>query len=300
MDYKKIFKNKKMRFKILSALRFVPDKLMLKIQYRIKFGRKLDLKNPKRYTEKIQWYKLNYRNPNMQVCADKCKVREYVKSKGLEHILNDLYAVFKTPEEISFDYLPNEFILKLSNGSSTNVVIEDKSVADIKTIKAKFIDFKKQSGASAGREWCYKSSDAPVIVAERLLRDRNNENGSLRDYKILCFNGEPAYIICVDGRYTDHYCHVVYDTDWNKQNVIIGESSAAANYERPEKLDEMLEYARVLSEEFPVARIDLYCIDGNIYFGEITFFPWSGYMYFKPDGFDYELGKYFLLPEKNN
>lgn len=298
--YKKIFRSKKLRFKILSALQFIPDKPMLKLQYRIKCGRKLDLKNPKRYTEKIQWYKLYYRDPVMQQCADKYWVREYVKSKGLEHILNDLYAVFETPESICLDELPDRFVLKLSNGSSTNLLVEDKHSLDLDQVKAQFKDFYAQSGASAGREWVYKTDQKPVIVAEQYLEDPTNVNRALRDYKILCFNGKPEYIICVDGRYTDQYCHVVYDTQWRKQDVIIGESSAAADYEKPEKFEQMLEIASTLSKDFPAARIDLYHIQGEIYFGEITFFPWSGYMSFTPDSFDEKLGDCFELPAGNH
>lgn len=297
--YKKIIKDPKIRFKILSMLKFVPDKPMLKFQYRVKCGRKLNLENPERYTEKIQWYKLNYRNPLMQQCADKYLVREYVRSKGLENILNELYEVFEKPEDICIENLPEKFVLKLSNGSGTNYICADKSKASIEEIKSTFRGFKAQSGASAGREWVYNTKKEPVIIAEKLLEDPGNENGALRDYKILCFNGKPEYIICVDGRHTDHYCHVVYDSKWNKQDVVIGESSAAANYEKPENFDKMLEIAKVLSKDFPAARIDLYNIQGKIYFGEITFFPWSGYMKFYPDTFDFEMGEKFILPEKN-
>lgn len=298
--YKKIIRSRKLRFRLLSLFRFIPDKTMLKLQYRIKSGRQLNFKNPRRYTEKIQWYKLNYRNPVMQQCADKYLVREYVKSKGLESILNDLYAVFEAPDDIDLTALPEKFVLKLSNGSSTNLLIEDKDKYNLDEIKRRFKDFCAQSGTSAGREWVYNSKQKPVIVAEQYLEDPANENHTLRDYKIFCFSGKPEYIICVDGRYTDHYCHVVYDTDWNKQNVIIGESSAAANYERPDTLQYMLEIAATLSSEFPFARIDLYSIQGKVYFGEITFFPWSGYMEFEPDEFDFVLGEKFELPHASN
>lgn len=298
--YKKIIRNKELRFRILSALRFIPDVPMLRMQYFIKFGRMLNLKSPERFMDKMQWYKIYYRNPAMQQCADKYSVREYVKSKGLEHILNDLYAVYKSPEEIALDALPSRFALKLSNGSSTNLFINDKSKANISDIQQKFRDFFAQSGASAGREWCYQSEKPPVILAEKLLKDQSNPTGTLRDYKIFCFQGKPAYIICVDGRYTSAYCHVVYDVNWNKQNVVIGESSAEAEYPKPEKLSEMLQYAGILSQDFPFARTDFYYLDGKIYFGEITFFPWSGYMRFAPDSFDYHLGELFELPERNN
>ncbi len=250
--------------------------------------------------DKLQWYKLYYRDPTMRLCANKYTVREYVKSKGLDYILNDLYVVFNSPEEIAFDNLPDGFVLKLSNGSSTNMFIRNKSGVDIDAVKQKFRDFVAQSGASAGREWVYKADTPPVIVAEKLLEDSSNADGSLCDYKIFCFNGKPAYTICVNGRGTPDYCHVVYDVNWNKQDVVIGKSSAAADYPKPDKLSEMLECAEILSRDFPFARVDFYCIDGKIYFGEITFFPWSGYMRFTPDSFDYDLGKLFELPERNN
>ena len=297
--YKKIFRSKKLRFRILAMLRFIPDLPMLRLQYRIKCGRKLDLREPVRYTEKMQWYKLYYRDPVMRQCADKYMVREYVQSKGLGHILNDLYAVFATPEQIDLSVLPEKFVLKVSNGSSTNLLCQDKSVLEPEQVRQKFRDFLAQSGSSAGREWVY-SGGKPVIIAEQLLEDPDQPNGALRDYKILCFGGEPAYIICVDGRYTDRYCHVVYDPQWNKQDVTIGQSSSAADYEKPENLEQMLQIARTLSADFPAARVDLYSISGRIYFGEITFFPWSGYMRFTPDSFDRTLGDAFVLPEKNH
>lgn len=296
--YKKIFRSKKLRFRILSMLRFIPDEPMLKLQYRIKCGRPLNLEDPQRYTEKMQWYKLYYRNPLMQQCADKYQVREYVKSKGLGHILNELHAVYESPEQIDLEKLPEKFVLKLSNGSSTNLLCRNKSALDSEVVKQTFRDFLRQSGASAGREWVYQGS-RPVIVAEELLEDPDEADGALRDYKILCFNGQPEYIICVAGRYTEHYCHLVYDTKWNKQDVQIGESSAEGECPRPDTLEQMLEIAKTLSADFPAARVDLYSIRGRICFGEITFFPWSGYMHFKPDSFDTILGEKFRLPEKN-
>jgi len=297
--YKKIIKNKKTRFQILSFLKFIPDRPMLRLQYRIKCGRRLDLSSPTRYTEKIQWYKLNYRDPLMRRCADKYQVRGYIEEKGLGSILNELHGVYPSADALTLDNLPDRFVLKLSNGSGTNLLVENKSELDIQQVRQTFRDFYAQADASAGREWPYKNS-APVIIAEQYLQDPSHCNGSLRDYKILCFNGVPEYIICVDGRHTDHYCHVVYDCDWNKQDVVIGNSSAAANYERPETLDEMLRIARILSEDFPAVRVDLYSIKGKIFFGELTFFPWSGYMYFTPDAFDQTLGDKFILPERNN
>ena len=134
IDYKKIFKSRKLRLAILELLSFIPDKLMIKIQYYIKIGRKLNLKNPQRYTEKLQWYKLNYKNPLMIKCVDKYDVREYVKDCGLENTLNECYGIFNSPDEINFDALPNKFVLKdtLGGGGNSIIICDDKSKANIK------------------------------------------------------------------------------------------------------------------------------------------------------------------------
>lgn len=297
--YKKIFRSKQLRNKIMAMLRFVPDAPIVKMQYRLKCGRMPDLENPRRYTEKMQWYKLYYRDETMRRCADKYLVREYIEKKGLGHLLNELYAVFETPDQINLDILPDKFALKVSNGSGTNLFCRDKASLDPEQVKRQFRDFVVRSNAPSGREWVY-SDGTPVIVAERLLEVSGQPGMDPRDYKILCFNGKPAYIICVDGRYTDSYCHVVYDTQWRKQDVTIADSSSAADYDKPETLEEMLKIAEILSEDFPAARVDLYDIDGKVYFGEITYFPWSGYKRFIPDQFDYTLGDLFVLPEKNH
>lgn len=295
--YKKIIRNKNTRYRILTAMRFIPDAPMLRLQYRMKCGRSLNLKNPKRYTEKIQWYKLFYRDPLMQQCADKYLVRQYVESKGLGHTLNELYDVFETPDDIRLDHLPEKFAMKLSNGSGTNLLCRDKNSLNLPDVQQMFREFQIKSKSSPGREWVY-NSDKNVIVVEKMLENASHPGQDLRDYKILCFNGKPEYIICVDGRHTDNYCHVIYDTQWNKQDVVIARSSNAADYEKPETLGEMLDIARILSEDFPAVRIDLYDIDGKVIFGEMTYYPWSGYKHFQPDEFDYTLGEKFVLRER--
>ena len=296
--YKKIIKSKKLRFKILSALRFIPDEPMLKLQYRIKCGRKLNLKNPQRYTEKLQWYKLYYRDPLMAQCADKYRVREYVESKGLGHILNELYAVFETPEDICFDALPDQFVLKLSNGSGTNLICKDKSQLDLAAVQQQFRDFLRQSGASAGREWVYHTGEKPVILAEKYLEDPEQENGAVCDYKFLCFGGKACYVVYDSQRFTDHRRNI-YDTDWNDLHVASDCPCGETEIPRPENLEDMLAVAETLAGDFPAVRADLYSIQGKIYFGELTFFPWSGYVRYAPDSFDLEVGEKFVLPKAN-
>lgn len=293
-EYKKIIKNQKLRFFILSLLRIIPDKLMLKIQYWIKFRRKLDLNNPRRFTEKIQWYKLFYKDKKMPMCSDKYAVRQYIKSKGLESILNELYCVFDKPDDITLDNLPQKFIMKLSNGSGTNLICHDKSKLNNKCVINDFKWFERKVKANPGREWPYIKSKSVVIV-EKLLEDKEHINNAINDYKIFCYNGKPTYIICISDRYSDKCNHLVYDTDWNKVRVVSEGARLDANIPRPEKLQDMLDIACKLSEDFPFARIDLYLLQDKIYFGEITFYPWSGYMEFEPDEFDFILGEHFSV-----
>ena len=137
LDYKKIFKQRKTRTKILRALNFIPDKTMLKIQYRIKTGHRLNLKNPRRYTEKLQWYKLYYRNPLMIQCVDKYDVRDYVKSKGLEDILIPCYGVFDSAEEIEWGSLSSAFVMKdtLGGGGTSVAIVKDKNAENLEHLK---------------------------------------------------------------------------------------------------------------------------------------------------------------------
>lgn len=293
-EYKKILRNKSVRYSILSLLRFVPDKTMLQLQYRVKFGRKLNLKDPRRFTEKIQWYKLNYKNPEMARCSDKFLVRDYVKEKGLEHILTGLHGVFEKPEEICLDQLPDKFVLKLSNGSGTNLICRDKRELTEEEVIRAFKQYLFKVKANLGREWPYMQTK-PVIIAEELLEDASHLNNAVNDYKIFCYDGKPEYVICISDRYSDRCNHLVYDTQWNKIRVASEGARINEDAPKPENLQEMLDVAAKLSEDFPYARIDLYSLENRIYFGEITFYPWSGYMEFEPDEFDFILGEKFVL-----
>ena len=191
-------------------LKAVPDKQMLELQYYIKHGRRLDLKNPKRYTEKIQWYKLYYRDPIMAQCVDKYRVREYVKSKGLENILNELYGVYDNIEQVEWDKLPDKFAIKTTNGSGTNLFCSNKNSLDIEKVNEQFKNYFEQSNASAGREWVYSDRYRKVIV-ENLLEDKKQTDGSINDYKFLCFNGKPEYIVYDTDRFTNHKRNIYSD-----------------------------------------------------------------------------------------
>ena len=297
-EYKKIIRSQSVRFAILRALKFVPDVIMLKLQYRIKLQRKLDITNPQRYTEKIQWYKLYYRNPLMMQCVDKYNVREYIKGKGLENILNELYFVTDDPEKIDFDSLPMKFALKTTNGSETNIFCKDKSKLDREATKTKLKKFLSMANVSAGREWAYDGS-SKLIIAEKLMEDDSNPDGSISDYKFLCFNGEPEFVVYDCDRFIGHKRNI-YDLKWNNLKIDSDCPQIDREIPKPKNFSEMIEISRILSKDFPAVRVDLYNIKGQIIFGELTFYPWSGYVQFTPDKFDFELGNKFSLPAKNH
>jgi len=295
MDYKKIIKNKELRFKILHNLKFLPDAPMLKLQYKMKMGRNLDLKNPKRWTEKIQWYKKNYRNPLLTKCADKYEVREYIESKGLSSILNKLYGVYDNPEFIYYESLPNRFVMKTTNGSGTNILCKDKSKLNIQNTNELLNLWLKRDNYSVGREWSYKNLN-PKIVVEEFLVDEGNPFDGINDYKFLCFNGKAKFIVFDVDRHVGHKRNI-YDTDWNFIDVYTDHPNFGDVVPKPEGLNEMLNVANRLAEDFPFVRVDLYWVNNKVYFGELTFYPWTGYVQFTPDKFDFILGEKFSLPK---
>nr|WP_285841615.1 ATP-grasp fold amidoligase family protein [Psychrobacillus sp. MER TA 171] len=268
---------------------------MIKLQYKISTGRKLNIKEPRRFTEKIQWYKLNYRDPLMVKCSDKYEVREYISSKGYSDILVPLYGVYNTAEEINFEELPNQFVLKTTNGSHTNIICEDKSTLDIEATKNKLNNWLTAWEGKVGREWAYYGIK-PKIICEKLLeKDQNND---LIDYKFFCFNGKPFSLYVIVERYLKDGIKLgIFDTEFNKLSYHrddIPELKKSIN--KPEKFEEMLEIAKDLSQDFPHVRVDLYNINGKIYFGELTFYTGSGYHGYSPDEFDYILGERFHIP----
>lgn len=297
--YKKIIKSSKMRSKILDLLRFLPDSIMLSIQYRIKLKRKLNLRNPQRFTEKLQWYKINYRNPIMHQCVDKYQVRDYVSNKGLEDILVKLIGKFDSIDNIDWSALPDRFVIKTTHGGGgLNVVVcNEKNKLNVDDIKEKLKCGRKPVKKNTmGREWAYYGL-LPGIIVEELLVNRDNPEAGVNDYKIFCYNGKAKYIVVDVDRYVGHKRNI-YDVNWNNLYVESDCPKADREISKPDNLEAMLEIAEKLSKDFPYVRVDLYNVCGKIYFGELTFYPWSGYVQFEPDEFDYLLGEMFVLPEK--
>ena len=299
MNYKKIFKSRKMRARILWKLRFVPDKPMIELQYRIKLGRRLNLKNPQRFTEKLQWYKLYYRDPLMKQCVNKYTVRDYVKQKGLEEILVPLYGHYARPEEIDLDALPERFVLKKQHGGGGHDVIlcTDKSKLQRENLLSQLaIRVDRVPGGGGGREWAYWDMETG-IVAEELLENAQNPEAGVDDYKFFCYDGKAEYLVVDTDRFIGHKRNF-YDREWNNLHVTSDCPACDREIEKPENFERMLEIAEILSRDFPFVRVDLYNISGRICFGELTFYPWSGYVQFRPDEADYLLGKDFVLRKR--
>lgn len=306
LDYKKLIKSRKLRLAILRFLNFLPDKWMIRFQYRVKTGRTLNLKDPERFTEKLQWYKLYYRDPLMAKCVDKGDVREYVADCGCGELLNECYGIFDSVEEIDFAALPDSFVVKstLGGGGNSVVIVEDKSKLDIPALKQQMDPWVRENEhrKNAGREWPYNSGRAHSrIIIEKYL-DAAASEGGLIDYKFFCYNGEPAWMYVVADRELGNGAGFgIFDVDYNRMDITRqDERVLLRDVPKPENFDTMLEMCRKLSKPFPEVRVDLYNHRGKIIFGELTFFDGSGYIPFDPDEADYLLGEKFVLPERNN
>lgn len=255
-------------------------------------GRPANMRDPQLFSEKLQWYKLNARMPLMEKVANKYTVREYIKECGYEHLLNELFGVYKNVSEIHFNELPNQFVLKDTHGSGHNIIVRDKKQLCQWKAKMMMHTWLHQSIAWSGREWVYQNMPRHII-AEKYLED---ETGELRDYKFYCFNGEPRFMQLEVGRGTDHNTRNFYDMDWNL--MPFGKElphNPNINVTRPQMFDEMQKIAHDLCKPFQYVRVDLYQVCGKVYFGELTFFPAGGAPDFVPAEYDAVVGKMWKL-----
>lgn len=258
------------------------------LRYFIRFKKFPNLKNPQNLNEKILHLKLFSDTSQWSVLADKLLVRNYVETCGLGDILIPLYGAWKNSEEIPFDQLPEEFMLKSNNGDGrgTFLPIKHKSrLTDAEKIKIKEVADRWVSSNHIGAlsaEPQYKSIP-PMIIAERLL-PFDSKNGSIIDYKLWCFGGVPhSFIVCIDRKSDGGHASVMcYDLDWTAHPERMNSSEKYPLYhkpiDRPKGLEKMIEYARILSKPFPQVRVDFYEVDGKVYFGELTFTSVGGMM----------------------
>lgn len=302
IDYKRLISNEQMRMRILRGLSFVPDSAMVRLQYYVKTGRWPNLKNPKRFTEKLQWYKLNYRDELMVHCVDKGDVRNYVASKGLSDILIPSYGIYESVDAIDWLGLPDAFVMKdtLGGGGRSVEVVTDKCSTSLSRLVKRAEEWIEEDNVTpgGGREWPYYSGRRHRVLFEKLLK-ADPQAGGLIDYKFFCFNGVPRILYIVADRILGQHAGLgIYDVAFNKLDAVrADEEPLVRDVQKPSHFDEMLAVASSLSEGFPEVRIDLYEVEEKVYFGEMTFFDGSGYMTFEPDEFDYVFGEYFTLPD---
>lgn len=273
--------------------KLISDEKAVRRYYEKAKGKPLDLENPKTFSEKLNWYKLNDRNPLMQECADKVAVREYVTQKGYGDCLNEIYGVYDKVKDINIDALPEKFVLKAAHGSHMNIIVTDKSKENWIKHKLMMGTWLHQNIAWGGREWVYK--DMPRrIIAEKYLEDGA---GELKDYKFFCFNGIPTIMQYDEGRYRGRHIRNYYDM--NRNFIPVRDDCESDENVVPKISDEIFEKMKKmvsdLAEPFQQARVDLYLLGSKLYFGEITFFHNGGLDRFDPPEYDEIFGSYWKL-----
>lgn len=276
---------------------WMSDKAFIKMKYRAAMDKKLNLKNPKTYNEKLQWLKLYDRNPLYTKLVDKYEVKKIVADRiGDQYIIPTL-GVWDRFDDIDFDALPDQFVLKCTHDSGGLVIVTDKSKLDRKAAKKKIETALAANFYKKCREWPYKNVP-PRIIAEQFMID--DELGELKDYKFFCFNGEPKYLFIASdrnkGRQEVKFDY--FDIDFNRLPLRqAAHPNSTYPIERPKKYEEMVRLASQLSKGIPQVRIDMYEVNGQVYFGEYTFFHHGGMVPFIPEQYDYIWGEQIVLPD---
>lgn len=271
-----------------------PDRLYLKLKFRLHMDKWMDFDNPQTFNEKLQWLKLNDRKPLYVSMVDKIDAKKYVASIiGEEHIIPTL-GVYDSFDEIDFDKLPNQFVLKCSHDSGGVIICKDKSQLDADKARKVLSKGLKRNYYYQTREWPYKNVK-PRIIAEQFMVD---ESGiELKDYKYYCFDGKVKMMFVATGRPHDTRFDF-FDTDFNHLPVKQGYDWADKPIAKPLGFDEMIALAEKLSQNIPHVRVDFYDINGQIYFGEMTFFDSSGWTPLEPVEWDYKMGSWINLPNQ--
>lgn len=267
------------------------DKRYLSIRYRMSFHKKMNWDNPQTFNEKMQWLKLYAHKPIYATMADKYAVKKFVANIIGDDYVVPCLGVWQTVDEIDFDKLPNQFVLKCTHDSGGNVICKDKSSLDIELTKKKLSDSLKRDYYLPGRDKQYR--DIPKkIIADKFLDD--GKGSELRDYKFWCFNGVPTYMYYTNKG--EHIYENFYDMEYNPVNINHGFSRLQPEMEKPEEFELMKSLAEKLSKDIPFVRVDFFDVNHRVYFGEFTFFDWGGLRPFKDD-WDMKLGKLIKLPK---
>ena len=276
-------------------LRLIPDEQYISLMYRKNVGSWPNLKNPTTFTEKLQWLKLYYHKPEFCTMVDKLAVKEYVANKiGSEYVI-PTYEVWEKPSDIILDNLPDQFVLKWNHDSGSVIICLDKSHFNLEKAKQKLAKGARKNGFWYGREWPYKGVK-PYIIAEKFVEDKDHP-GDLKDYKFFCFNGKVEVFKIDFNRFIDHHANYYSPKG---ELLHFGESVCPPVYNHeeimPSNLAEMIFLAEKLSADIPFLRVDFYNCQNKILFGELTFYPASGFERFTSNQWDKKLGDMLTLP----
>ena len=275
----------------------LPDKEAISAMFYVRFGKKPNLCHPKTYNEKLQWLKLYNRKPEYIPLVDKCEVKKIVAEKiGSEYVIPTL-GVWSSPDDIDFDALPEQFVLKCTHDSASVKICKDKKTFDKEAAKKHFAACLKKNPFSYGREWPYLGVK-PRIIAEPYLEDE--AAGELPDYKFFCFDGEVKALFIATERQKagEETKFDFYDAEGKHLDLRHGHPNAVPPPPLPKQFEQMKELAEVLSKGFPHVRVDFYECNGRVYFGEYTFFHHCGFEPFDPPVWDEIFGSWLTLPKK--
>lgn len=277
-----------------GVFNWMPDKMYLKFVFPIMMGRRLNLNNPKTFSEKLQWLKLNDRQPSFVKLVDKYEVKKIVKDLIGEKYIIPTLGIWSSVEKIDFSSLPDKFAIKTTHDSGGVVICTNKSDLDIKRTKLILNQSLKHNFYYIGREWPYKNVPKRII-AEKLIEDTNG----LVEYKIFCFDGVPKlFLVCSGKAHSEKRYNDYLDVDFNRIPVKSMNPVSKQNISKPKQYDELMDVAKKLSRGIPQVRVDLYIENEKVYFGELTLYHNSGLCRFDPDVWDNKFGSWIQLPSK--
>lgn len=300
-----VFEALKKPWKVVSSRRIpafsdsLSDSFYLKCFYRSVFDKKLDLNNPRNFNEKLQWLKLHDRKRKYIEMVDKYAAKEFVARRIGEEYIIKTYGVWDSFEDIDFDSLPDSFVLKCTHDSAGYVICRNKDEFDFEKAQKKIRKCLERNFYYVGREWPYKKIK-PRIIAEEYMEDHTLHE--LRDYKVFTFNGVPKVIHIVSNRQNkaEETYGDFFDMDFRHLDLTMGHPNAPVPPDMPHNFEKMKEFASVLAKGTIHLRVDFYEVDGNLYFGELTFYQDSGFAHIKPESWNKVLGDWITLPSEKS